>query len=164
MAFWNRNKSVENSELPEEVREYYASTRKSRASSAWLLGFATLLLTLALAAALYFAGKFVYDEFFANDTVEAPTTSETTTEQPASNPNSSTTDNDNNQAPATLPGNDEAEERSPTSSQGTSSTNTGLTLTETPETGPGDTVAIFIGTTIIAALGYELYYKRKTTV
>lgn len=169
MAFWNRKKSVENSELPEEVREYYASTKRSRFGAPWLLGLATLLLTLAIAVALYFAGKFVWEQFFT-DEAETPTTTEQTTvseqsEQPSQSENN-TSDNDNqtqttSDQPQTLPAdnNDNPEDEvSPSPSREASSQ-----LTSTPETGPGDTVAIFVGTTLVAGLAYEILARKKVT-
>ncbi len=167
--FWQRNKSVENSELPEEVREYYASTRKSRTSSAWLLGFATLLLTLALAVALYFAGKFIYEQFFVDDNAETTAVTEPTPEQPQTSETQTTDQENNNEnpevdnsTPTTIPGGSvESDDGESTSGEDANSASSNLT--ETPDTGPGNLVAVFIGTTLISAAGYELVTRKKIT-
>lgn len=58
---WNRNRNrPATTQIPAEVEEYYQSTRKERAGIAWLLGIATLLLTLLIAAALFFGGRWLY--------------------------------------------------------------------------------------------------------
>lgn len=171
MAFWNRKKSVENSELPEEVREYYASTKRSRFGAPWIAGLLTLLLTLAIAVALYFAGKFVWEQFFADDTPQPIETTETTptgteTETQPSPSESGTSSTDTNETPATLPGDGNSEESSEQESESSSEAETSETTTqlqETPDTGPGDTVAIFVATTVIAGLGYEAFARKKQT-
>ncbi len=159
MAFWNRNKQVQNSELPEEVREYYQSTQRSRRGSAVLFGLLTLLLTLAIAAALYFAGRFVWQQFFT-DEAPAPTSSEQSTEEVAAPPPVSDQESDSesqSSTPSTLPG--DSTESESTESSGTSSTNS--TLTQTPDTGPGDVIALFVGTVLVAALAYEVLARKK---
>jgi cytoskeletal protein RodZ len=168
--FWQRKKQVQDPDLPVEVQEYYASTRKSRRGTSWLFGLLALLLTLAIAVALYFAGRFVYNQFF-NDEPDAPTTVVETppTEQPAG-----TTDTDNgsdqgsgSETPADLPSNEDTQIDEPeapaTSGTSSTSTDSATTLSETPDTGPGDVVAIFVGTVIVASLAYETLARKKQT-
>ncbi len=70
---WSRNKNTSGARVPAEVEEYYQSTRRERRGVAWLLGLATLLLTLAIAAALFFGGRWLYRTLTNNDSEPQPT-------------------------------------------------------------------------------------------
>jgi len=176
--FWQRKNTTGDADLPEEVREYYETTQRSGRSSAILLGLLTLVVTLVLAAALYFAGRFIYDRFFANEpntpeTSQNETNNESNDESATERPNEnnqtdrqdSNQQNEENDSPTTLPGdNNEDESAEQTeSNQGTSSTSTDqpVALSETPNTGPGDVVAIFVGTSLLAGLGFEVFARKK---
>lgn len=166
--FWQRNKTVDNTELPQEVREYYASTQRSRGGAAFLLGLTTLVVTLAFAAVLYFAGRFVWQQFFT-DEVETPTTTEQAPSEQPNEENSGSTvgegepsEQPNSDSPTTLPSDDsEVEEDGSVDEEATSEQ--GSRVSQTPNTGPGDVVAIFVGTTLAATLGYELIARKKQT-
>lgn len=62
---FRRNK--EDSVLPDEVREYYESGQQPRRGVAILLTLAALVATVAIVAGLFFAGRFIYDEFIRDD-------------------------------------------------------------------------------------------------
>jgi cytoskeletal protein RodZ len=74
MAWFKRNKKE--SVMPEEVRDFYASERRDRKGMAWLLAIATLLLTFAIAAALFFGGRWAYRAIFDNNDEPATTQNE----------------------------------------------------------------------------------------
>lgn len=63
MKLFNRGKQ-DNSQLPQEVKEYYQSERRERTGFAWLLGLGTLLATIAVAALLFLGGRWVYRTVF----------------------------------------------------------------------------------------------------
>ena len=75
---WKRNKgSSTGAKVPAEVEQYYESSRKERVGIAWLLALATLLLTVLIAAVLFFAGRWAFNRIFNNDNDSAtPTSSE----------------------------------------------------------------------------------------
>lgn len=53
----NRQQGV----LPDEVQEYYNSGRRQRRGVAVLFAFGALILTVVIAAALYFGGRAIYN-------------------------------------------------------------------------------------------------------
>lgn len=67
--FSRKNKEI----LPEEVEKYYQSQRRARVGTAWLLGFLTLVVTLAVALGLYYGGRYVYRQATDNNTSEVTT-------------------------------------------------------------------------------------------
>ena len=74
MGLFNRKKSDQS-----DVNDYYASERRRRIGMAWVLGVATLLLTLAIALALFYGGRWVYRTVFDDDSSD-------TTSQEANGP------------------------------------------------------------------------------
>ncbi len=97
---WNRkNKTVTKAQVPEEVEQYYESTRKERVGIAWLLALATLLLTLLIALGLFFAGRWAYRKFIANDdSSSTATTLEEGSEQVEQKPESNEDNADQGQS------------------------------------------------------------------
>lgn len=110
MALFKRKNKKEDV-LPAEVREYYQSERREKTGVAWLLAIVTLLVTFALAAALFFGGRWLYGVLFDSDTgsettqqeeglrvdengnvegAQAPDAQPDTTEEPAELPSSDT--------------------------------------------------------------------------
>ena len=162
LKFWHRKKQISDPDLPQEVRDYYASTTHTKRSSAWLLGILTMIVTLALAVVLYFAGQFVYNQF-----TETKTDTGDTSESQDNNETTGQDSNSESEEVVTLPGNENNTEDvtpEPDPSQtGTLSTSTDKKIKpgKTPDTGPGDVVAIFVGTTIVASLAYETLARKK---
>lgn len=68
-------------DLPQEVKDYYKSERRQKTGVAWLLAIGTLLLTLAVAAALFFGGSWLWNTLTGN----GDGTSETASTQTESN-------------------------------------------------------------------------------
>ena len=62
--------------LPEEVQQYYQAEKRQRTGVAWLLAFVTLLVTVLVAALLFFGGRWVYRAVFDNDTNSGSTQSQ----------------------------------------------------------------------------------------
>lgn len=65
----NRQQSV----LPDEVKEYYQTERRQRRGTAALLAVAALAATIAVAAGLFFAGRFVYNQIRGDDSATTQT-------------------------------------------------------------------------------------------
>ncbi len=127
---FNRKKNTE--EVPAEVQEYYQAERRERTGIAWLLAVVTLVATLAIAAGLFYGGRWVYRQIAGNGdepAVTEPTETETPEELPGV---SGTTDDqtaDDDSEPADSE-EDEAEPETPTTTPRTGDTG------ELPSTGP----------------------------
>ena len=63
----NRQTSV----LPDEVREYYDSGQRQSRGVAILLTIGALLATVLIAIALFFAGRFIYNQIWGDDNQSA---------------------------------------------------------------------------------------------
>lgn len=68
----NRQQSV----LPDEVKQYYQTENRQRRGMAIVLALGALLATVALAAALFFGGRFVYNLINSEDTETTQQTNE----------------------------------------------------------------------------------------
>lgn len=139
MAIWPFNRKQQSEQLPEEVQEYYDSSRKQQTGMAWLLALGTLIVTVVLALLIFFGGRWVYNQFFGDDETEAPTTSDQTPVQPPASEEQPATDE-----PADNPAEDDpvpAPQPNPTpqsdSAPQTSTPDTGSSTSEIPNTGPG---------------------------
>lgn len=62
MGLFNRKKAAN-----DDINDYYASERRQRVGMAWLLGLATLVLTVLLALGLFYGGRWVYRTVFNDD-------------------------------------------------------------------------------------------------
>lgn len=60
MAFWDKFRRNQKVILPEEVGEYYQSQKRERVGVAVILGVVALVITLVVASALFFGGRFIY--------------------------------------------------------------------------------------------------------
>src|SRR3990167_6929270 len=87
MKLFNRNKGGEN--VPEEVKGYYQAERRERLWLAWLLAFATLVVTVFIVIGLSFGGRWAYRKIAHKDK-KTDTTKTIGTNQPTSLPTSST--------------------------------------------------------------------------
>lgn len=67
MANWSLRRKNTQENVPEEVKEYYQAERRERVGVAWLLALVTLAVTILLAAALFFGGRWVYRSLFVDD-------------------------------------------------------------------------------------------------
>ena len=134
-------KKKQQSQLPQEVQEYQQSIRKQRAGVAWLLAFGTLVVTLILAAMLFFAGRFIYQKIAdRNDNtnegpsvttqIENPSEPESNVGQDDSKPGNKPDANDDR-----INGTDDSETQSSNEDNTSETPQTGDTV---PNTGPGD--------------------------
>jgi len=160
MAIWPFNrKKTESTDLPQEVQDYYQSEKRQRAGVAGLLAVGTLIVTVLLALGLFFGGRWAYRTVFDkndNDTTQTETngTDNAPAEEPA--PGSSQAPTPSTETPASQPSSSNAPAPASASSSASQSTNS------IPDTGPGDVVALFIGTVMVAtAAHYVITNKRQ---
>lgn len=202
MALLNRGKKNK-AAVPAEIQEYYETGKRDRTGIAWLLAFGTLVLTIVLAAGIFFAGRWAYRKIAGNDNKTsqvAQNDTQSQDEQTANTPGSSSNEQkaeekEKQQAEAEQKAEEErkaeaeqkaaadrkaAEEReraadqeakaqlsSPAPAQqpagGSGDDRRIAAAGDTiPETGPGDTLAIFFA---VSVLGYMLHrvYTNKVT-
>lgn len=140
---WNRNRTrPTGAQVPPEVEQYYESTRRERKGIAWLLAFATLLLTLVIAAALFFGGRWIYRKITNNDSQPAPTPvqqEENQAEQtPSGTPNESEDDREGERETAATPNNQNESEQNSTTTLPSNESQVPTTgpTPEIPRTGP----------------------------
>src|SRR4051812_17064489 len=84
---FKRRKKENGKPVPSEVKQYYASEHRERVGLAWLVAFASLILTVAIIAGLFFGGRWIYRKVTNNDkkptTGQAPSQPETTQNKPS---------------------------------------------------------------------------------
>lgn len=68
MSFLDRfRRNRQNSVLPEEVKEYYQAERRQKRGVAIGLALIALVVTVVVAAALFFGGRFAYNQIWGDD-------------------------------------------------------------------------------------------------
>lgn len=139
---WKKDKPQDESQLPgkmpEEVEEYYEENRRGKRLVAMLLSLGTFIITVVIALALFYGGRWLYRVAFTNNDEQPETVQqdEQTEQDPAPDGDSSASPNDDQNAtsngdPTELPGNsDEPADQTPASGPNEPET--------TPRTGPGD--------------------------
>jgi hypothetical protein len=162
---FNRRNRNNQADVPQEVQEYYQSERRERVGVAWLLALATLVITILLAIGLFLGGRWIYRAVIDRDSGQPGTTqTETETEvtPPADAPGSTDGASD-----------EPTDDRADTSQQGTSSTSTDRPATageqdertgsngELPDTGPGETVGLFLAVTAAATAAHHIVLGRR---
>jgi len=184
--FNRRNRNQTN--VPTEIQEYYQTERRERAGVAWLLAGGTLVATVLLAAAIFFAGRWVYRTAFDNDDPkttevaqqdkkeeERPATQggqgqSTPQPQPTPSPTPTTpaptpttpTPAPAPAAPAPTPQPNPAPAPQPTPQpQPTTGGTTAGTNTALATTGPADTLGLFVAVTAFGYLLHRLLLRQS---
>lgn len=162
-----KKKQTTTTNIP-ELQEYYANQQKESTGKAWLLAIGSLLVTIVILVGSFFGGRWVYRKITKKDkpvTTTAQTdtsTSDTTTKTPStssSSDSSTTTTAPKPTTTTTTPAQGVATTQSAaTNTSATAATTTAKQLTNT---GPGNTVALFAGITVVAYLVHRSYLVRK---
>lgn len=153
-------------ELPAEVQEYYQSEQQQRSGMAWLLGLATLGVTLLLTLGLFFGGRWVYRKV-ANPAANNPTNQQAAKDHEKQKSGASTDTSKQNQGTSstntTTPNTTPPAPTGSTPSRSTPSSPAPQRTTggKTPDTGPGDVVAIFVVTSIAGAVLYQAVARKQ---
>lgn len=152
--FWQRNRSKVDPDLPQEVREYYSAARRSRTSTVVGVWFFALVFTFILSGLVFLAGRFAYQRIFQGEPTPTPviTDNKERESQPETIQNQPT-------QPETSQVDDTVRSVGRDSSSQPVRTSNG----RTPDTGPGDVVAVFIGATVLAFTAYEFLGRKQQT-
>jgi hypothetical protein len=121
--------------VPKEIKDYYQAEKQGKAGVAWLLAVGTMVLTVALAAGLYFGGRLAYRAIFDNDSQELEVAQDDDTITTGNSDPEDEDDNDENQ-PVTLPDSDVDIDENIDPSGDEDNDSAGNTPTTTPRTGP----------------------------
>lgn len=136
MSVWpfNRNKE-QTTNLPQEVQEYYDAGQKQRTGMAWLLALATLVVTILLAMALFFGGRWIYQQLTGGDDASKEQTTQQLDNQDQTGQPPAETDDSADSSDA----NDQQSSSANTDQQPTTgeTPTTGSAGEEIPSTGPG---------------------------
>lgn len=139
--------------MPPELTDYYNAESRQRRVVTWLLGIATLAVTVALAFALFLGARWVIHKVKRGDNTPQPTTVQTTS--PAATPPQTTATNQSGSTQSTQntpSGNTQGAQN--TTPQASSATTT------IPNTGPGDVLVVWLGATVVGALAHRRFARR----
>jgi uncharacterized membrane protein YgcG len=138
--FKRRNKTVQTN-VPQEVQDYYTAERRERKSVAWLLAIVTFIVTLLIALALFYAGRWVYRKVSDRNktTTETSQTKDETTDQSSSGGSSESGSSNpaNGSEGTTAPGTSQSGQGSASSGGSSSDQQTSSTSTSTPSPAVG---------------------------
>lgn len=151
-------------QMPPELSDYYAAEKRDRRWGVWLLGLATLVVTVILAVLLFFGGRWVIRKFTSNDDVAQVTQTtqtenqdaETTDEPDTADQNDSNDENEEDETPARLGSSDDDSEEGVVDDE--AAVDSGEE--DLPNTGPADTFAIFAAVTVLAAVAHNLTTRK----
>lgn len=160
---FNRKKSDET--VPPEVQDYYNAEKRERMGLAWILAFVTLAVTVLVVLGLFFGGRWAYRKITQKDkpivtTVQAP-------QSPPSSSNSGNNSSSGSSGPTRPSGNQGS---TPPPAPSGSATNApasqtsppqGSNVAATPNTGPGDTLGVFVVATAVGIGLYQLRLRRQ---
>ena len=152
--FPHRNKENQDSDtnLPPELRKYYENGRRERTSVAWLLAFASLLVTVLVVLGVFFGGRWIYRKIANHGKSGQVSTTQTSHNSSPSKPNIPA-------QPAKPPSNSQGSQESPSTSQPAPTTST--QQKNLVNTGPQGTVAAFVISATLGFGAYELWLYRK---
>lgn len=170
----------QNEELPPEVQEYYESTERDRGGKNWLLGLGTMLLTLLIASGLFFGGRFVYRQFSGNNdaaetaqnntntntTITGEEKTQSTGDTEVDADDSEASDNTGSQLDSSQGSDEESQSSSESNSEDQEFGSQEVTTTVTGDSeitnsGPGSSLAVFVATSALATLAYQVAARKK---
>lgn len=168
MAKWslkNRDSDNQPPAMPPAAENYYRAEKRDRMIGVWLLGIATLVVTAILAFLLFLGGRWVYRQFTDNngsqDTSQTETTNAPAQSEAGQGGGTAETDNQNDS--------EDSQEEGQTggASDETDANEEGVVSdvavnTDLPNTGPADTLALFVGVTIVATLVHRTILAKQT--
>lgn len=166
---------ADQTDVPEEIKDYYQTERRERTGIAWLLAFGTLIITVVLGAGIFFAGRWAYRQVAGTDEETATPTEiaqneeqeqQTAQDTEDGNDQPDNQDNQDGQSGGAVQGNEdqnhseEANETSDTSEESQEDDTDSAPVTgsaadeDLPGTGPSGTIAVFVA---VSLLGYFVH-------
>lgn len=142
--------------MPPELNDYYQAEKRQRAVVTWALGFATLAVTIAIAFGLFLGARWIVAKVRKNP-VKTPDVTQnqpTTTEAPASADKPSSPTTNSGETPKTTPDTAKTTDKPKVSSATTS----------LPNTGPTETLAVFILATTAGVVFHSVVRKHTSRV
>jgi hypothetical protein len=163
MALFNRKPKSDSTNVTQDLQNYYQSAQREQSWKAWLLGLATLAVTVVLAMGIFFGGRFIYRKV-RNQPSQVATVQ---TENEESNDNSNGSSNNTPApapAPAPAPTPSPTPAPTPAPAPASAPSPAGRTQpaqsTNLPNTGPGDTIAIFVAVSVLAYFAHRRFSTR----
>jgi len=170
MAFLGRGRKNK-SDVPEEIQEYYEEQKQDRAGIAWLLAFTTLIVTILLAAGIFFAGRWTYRKIAGNKNNTSQTAQKENQPKEEKKDESSGNNSSESQKQPEGQGSGQGEpslNESTNQLPGDQSSNSGNTAgsntaqgSNIPNTGPGDVLAIFMAVSIFGYMAHRTYLMTR---
>jgi hypothetical protein len=164
--------------MPPEVQQYYQAEQRERTGVAWLLAGITLVVTVLVVMGLFFGGRWVYRKVRHNvgnkgtvattqqsqDASSSESGASTSTSDNGQSANSSNAGSSSNTPAASTPSSSGSSAAtgagsSASTSQGTVSTT--AARTSIPNTGPGDTIGLFAGVSLMGYLAHRVLRRVK---
>lgn len=164
MALFNRKPKTDAVDMPPELQNYYQAENREKTWMAWVLGLVTLVVTILLALALFFGGRWVYRKVTNDEPAKVTTTQTENTDQKGSENNSSDSeDSSKDTEEAAQPATPPATTQTPgTAAPATPPATATVPVTGDaglPSTGPADTLAIFLAVSVLV----YILHRRYTT-
>lgn len=158
--------------IPPEVQEYYETERRERRGMAWLLAFTTLVVTVLLAVGIFFGARWVYRQITDGESPQISENEGDQSSEESGGQGSQAPEGDQEQQPSTQqqgqPSGGQTPAQTPSTQPQQPSTpqetgqGTGQTQPQTlTSTGPTETVAAFIGVTVLATVAHQIYTRLK---
>jgi len=160
---FNRRKKTDEANVPDEVREYYQSEHRERIGLAWLVAFLTLIFTIAIVVGVFFGGRWMYGKVTNKSSTDTAQKSGQSNQPTPSPTNQSVQNNPDSSPKKNQPPTPTPSQPTPNPSQSTPTTNqpSGQRLTNT---GPGDTLAIFVLVTALGTLAHAGYRRGQIRI
>ncbi|MEO8863344.1 MAG: hypothetical protein ABI354_03415 [Candidatus Saccharimonadales bacterium] len=173
MALFKRSKGVV-PDMPPELTQYYKDEKRERVGVAWLLAIVTMLITLAIIVGLFVGGRWIYRKARSGNNPVPATTQKAKDKNAVSKPtddkdkSSEVTSTDTPENPdkdkktsdtsASTPQPESSTPSSESKDQATTNQNNQAAAQSQSDklanTGPGDTVALFLA---VVAIGYTTH-------
>lgn len=160
--------------MPPELSDYYQTERRERMWATWLLSFVALSVTVIILFAVFLGGRWVYRRYVKKP--ETPRTPTIAINQQDNKPNNSGSTNKSSQPAVNVnPPSGQTNSSQSSNNSGSSSTSSSSTQSSgssnpavagsgknMPDTGPGDTAAVFFISTGLGTLAYRLINRKRS--
>ena len=169
---FNRRKKSDEASVPPEVQQYYESEHRERVGLAWLIAFLSLIVTVIVIVGLFFGGRWAYRKIAHKDnpvgTTQVATPNQSTSPLPnpttAQKPASPKTGGSSSKPKSTSvskPAQTSTSKQKTSVAKSTSSNKIVANNSKIVNTGPGDTLAIFVVTVLAGYMTHAIYSRRK---